>query len=122
MISHLIEALGEVADLVGGFDGDLVCQVTAADLLDPLPQSHDGCCEAPTQDMRQTEGHQDPQGGEANSKPELLPNGGIEMDCGCSTATPQPVVVRGSPVAITRTWCSLVYSPWTGTSVDRLLE
>jgi hypothetical protein len=36
LISHLIEALGEVADLVGGFDSDLVCQVTAADLLNPL--------------------------------------------------------------------------------------
>ena len=78
LISHLIESLGEVADLVGGFDGDLVCQVAAADLLNPLAQSDDGGSEAPAEDMRQTEGHQIAQGREANGKPELMPNGGIE--------------------------------------------
>src|SRR5215471_5692506 len=81
-LSHLIELVRQIANLVISFNGHLVLEVTAAKLYHPFTKPDNGLGKALTQDTGNTHTNEQTYAGDGEGEPELLRNGSIEDGLG----------------------------------------
>src|SRR5262245_7333470 len=81
-LSHLIELVRQIANLVISFNGYLVREVTAAELDHPFTQPDDRLGKALAQDTGNTHAEEQTDARDCESEPQRLGNGSIEDGLG----------------------------------------
>src|SRR4029453_17339382 len=81
-LSHLIELVRQIANLVISFNGHLVREVTAAKRYHPFTKPDNRLSKALAQDTGNTHADEQTDAGDGEGEPELLRNGSIEDGLG----------------------------------------